>query len=79
MAVPHKKARSRSFVSSVGFPRPVVALGVLIIGFMLFLGAISDAAGNLTRPGVVGFIYLAALISLAVYLFYSAWHKKGSS
>jgi hypothetical protein len=73
----HKKARSRNFVNSLEFPRTVVALGILIIGFMLLLAGFFDAEGNLTQSKLSVVLYLTSLISLALYLIYSGHHKKG--
>ncbi|MBV8846518.1 MAG: hypothetical protein JO307_27245 [Bryobacterales bacterium] len=75
----HKKVRSRNFVSSLEFPRAVVALAILIIGFMLFLGSIADANGQLQRPGVFGIVFLMLVVFVGGFLMGSARGRGGSN
>ena len=77
MAGINKKARGRNFVNSVGFPRTVVAAAALIIGFMLFLGAISSADGQFTAIVIAGgIVYLIILGCVVGYLTYTAWRSR---
>jgi hypothetical protein len=41
---------------------------VLILGLMLWLGALSDATGELRMPGVGSIFYFAVVIGLAALL-----------
>lgn len=59
------QVRKRKFVESVEFPRWIVAVGVLLIGFMLLLAETSDRDGNLNNPGIGGYLLIAAVVTIA--------------
>lgn len=65
------RRRKRDFAKSVEFPRAVVAASVLLIGFMLLLGALSDASGRLRMLDIGSALYLAAVIGIALLVVYS--------
>lgn len=60
------RSRKRGVVESVEFPRAVVAASVLLIGFLLLLGALSDASGRLRKMDLGSALYMAAVIGVAV-------------
>lgn len=72
------RPRKRSFAESVEFPRWVVAAGVLLIGFMLLLGALSDASGELRTPGLGSVLYMAAVAGIASLLIYTGRRRHPS-
>ena len=63
-ARPSSRARKRSFAESAEFPRGILALVILLVGFVLLVAALSDAAGKLARPGIGTYFYIAALIAI---------------
>ena len=65
------RRRKRRFTESVEFPRWVVAAGVLLIGFVLLLGALADDSGKLRMPGAGAVLYVAAVIGVAAVLLHS--------
>jgi len=67
-AVLQGRARKRRFVESVAFPRWVVAGGVVLIGFMLFLATISDPDGKLRAPRFGEYLLLAGVLLFAAAL-----------
>ena len=70
------RSRKQSFANSAVFPRWMLAAGVLLIGFMLLLGALSDASGRLRAPGLGSVLYMAAVSGVAAFLIYSG--RRGS-
>ena len=65
------RRRRRRFTESVEFPGWVVAAGVLLIGFVLLLGALADDSGKLRMPGAGSVLYMAAVIGVAAVLLHS--------
>jgi hypothetical protein len=61
-AMSASRSRKRSLAESVEFPRWIVAAGIGLIGFMLFLAAISDSAGKLGSPRVREYVFLGAVV-----------------
>lgn len=60
------RRRKRDFVESVEFPRAAVAASVLLIGFLLLLGALSDASGRPRMLDLGSALYMAAVIGIAM-------------
>jgi hypothetical protein len=44
---------------------------VLIVGFMLWIGVLSDPSGKLRMPGMGSIFYVAAVIGVAAFLAYA--------
>jgi hypothetical protein len=65
------RAAERRFARSVGFPRWIMAAFVLTIGFMLWIGVLSDPSGKLRTPSVGSICYVVAVIGVAAFLAYS--------
>jgi hypothetical protein len=65
------RAAERRFARSVGFNRWIMAAFVLIIGFMLWIGVLSDPSGKLRAPSVGSICYVVAVIGVAAFLAYS--------
>ena len=66
------RPRKRPLAESLGLPRWVVAVGILPIGFVLSLAALSDASGTLTMPGLGTAFCLTAIAGVAAFLIYAA-------
>jgi len=64
-------ARERRFARDVQFPRWILAAFVLIIGFMLWMGVLSDPSGKLGMPGIGSIFYVAAVTAVAAFLAYA--------
>ncbi len=64
------RARKRSFAESVEFPRWVVSVSVLIIGFVFWMGAVTDDTGKLLRVGIGTLLYFAAVAAPAAFSLY---------
>jgi hypothetical protein len=65
------RPRKRSFAASVEFPRWVVSASVLIIGFVFWLGAVSDSTGKPLKLGVGSLLYFAAVLGTAALSLYA--------
>jgi hypothetical protein len=65
------RAQERRFAKSVAFPRWMAVAFVLIVGFMLWIGVLSDPSGKLRMPGVGAILYAAAVIGVAAFLAYA--------
>ena len=61
--------RRRAFLASLKFPRWVVAASVLLIGFLLLLGDLSDASGRLRAPNLAALLYIVAIVGLALVIY----------
>src|SRR5260370_32861519 len=48
-----------------------LAAFVLTVGFMLWIGVLSDSSGNLRMPGLGSIFYVAAVIGVAAFLAYT--------
>jgi hypothetical protein len=66
----------RSFAESAGFPRWIVAVGVLLVGFILWLAAFSDASGKVGMPGPGSVIYLASVLGVVAFLIYFGHSRR---
>jgi hypothetical protein len=66
------RRRKLRFTESVEFPRWVVAAGVLLIGFVLLLGALADDSGELRMPGAGSVLYMAAVIGVGAVLLHTS-------
>jgi hypothetical protein len=64
-----------TFADSVELPRWVLATGILLIGIMLLLGALSDASGKAADAGRCSVLYIAVVIAAAAVLVYSGRHS----
>jgi hypothetical protein len=64
------RSQQRRFAKSVGFPRWITILFILIIALMLWLGVLSDPSGNLRTPGTGSVLYVVAVIGVAAFLAY---------
>jgi hypothetical protein len=47
----------------------------MIIGFVLWMGVISDPSGKLRTPSIGSIFYVAAVIGVAAFLAYSDRHR----
>jgi hypothetical protein len=52
------------------FPRWITVTFILIIGWILWVGVLSDSSGRLTIPGPGSIVYVAAVIGVAALLAY---------
>lgn len=68
----------RTFAETAEFPQWILVGGVLLVGFLLLIGALSDASGKLSKPGLGSVLYMAALIGVAAVLLYSKRHRRSS-
>ncbi len=68
--------RKRFFAESAEFPRWFLAVGVVLIGFMLWLAAQSDVSGDLVKPGYGSAIYMVAVIGVALLLVYAGRNRR---
>jgi peptidoglycan/LPS O-acetylase OafA/YrhL len=59
------RIRQQDSARSAALPRWIAVLAIVLVGFVLLLGALSDPQGNLGKPGVGGYLFIAALIMLA--------------
>ena len=66
----------RSFAESVEFPRWVVCVAVLIIGFVFWLGAVSDNTGKLLKLGIGSILYFAAIAGMAACSLYAGSERN---
>jgi hypothetical protein len=64
------RPRKRSVADSVEFPRFILAAGVLVIGIILLFGALADASGKLSAPGIGSAIYMAVVVGIVIALIY---------
>jgi hypothetical protein len=62
------RVRVRKFVQSVGFPRSIVALGLLLVGSALLMASLLEPNGTLRQPGLREVFYSATLIATAVVI-----------
>lgn len=60
------RRQKRNFAESVEFPRWLLAAGTMLVGFMLFLSAISSPEGMLRKPGFAECLFLAGVIALGI-------------
>jgi|SRR5579871_1210940 len=65
------RSQERRFAKSATFPLWITIPFILIIGLILWLGVLSDALGNLRKPGIGSIFYLVAVICVAAFLAYS--------
>jgi len=70
------RLRKRNFVDSVSFPRWVVSLSILIIGFVFWLGAAADPALRLPTTGIGSIFYFAALAGTAAVPLYAGTGRQ---
>jgi hypothetical protein len=64
------RTRKRSFAECVEFPRWVVSVSVLIIGFVFWMGAVADDTGKLLKVGIGSLLYFAAVAGTAAFSLY---------
>jgi len=69
--------RKRRFIETVELPRGLLAIVVLLVGFALLVAGLSEPSGELKKPGLGAYIYIAAVVGLAAYLLFA--HQKGHS
>lgn len=69
------RARKRSFAESVEFPRWVVSVSVVIIGFVFWLGAVSESGARMRVSGLGSALYFAAVAGVAAFSLYG-WRNK---
>ena len=68
-------ARERRFATKVQFPRWILAAFVVIIGFVLWMGVISDPSGKLRTPSRGSIFYVATVIGVAAFLAHYDRHR----
>ena len=67
------RIRPRNITEYLQLPRrwrTFLAGFVVILGFMLFFGAIADSSGTLRPPGVSATIFVAVIVAMASLLVY---------
>jgi hypothetical protein len=68
----------RTFAETAEFPQWMLVGGILLVGFLLLTGALSDASGKLSKPGLGSVLYMAALIGVGAVLLYSGRHRRST-
>jgi uncharacterized membrane protein len=71
------RVRKRRFIETVEFPRGLLTIVVLLVGFVLLVAGLSEPSGELKKPGLGAYIYIAAVVGVAAYLLFA--HRKGHS
>jgi membrane associated rhomboid family serine protease len=63
--------RDRRLAGSAGFPRSQAAVFVLLVGFTLWNGVLSDPSGRLRTPDIGSVSYVAAVVGVTVLVAYA--------
>jgi hypothetical protein len=69
------RPRKRTFAESVKFPRWIVSVSVLIIGFVFWLGAVSEGGGA-KMSGLGSALYFAAVAGVAAFSLYGRRNER---
>jgi len=60
--------QERRVTKSVAFPRWILAVVFLIVGFILWTGVLAGASGKLRIPRVDSLFYVAAVVAMTAFI-----------
>lgn len=73
--MPRAQSGLKRFSQSTRFPRLMEILFIVMIGWILWIGVLSDSSGHLAAPPMDSLLYVAGVILLSASLAYADWNE----